>query len=337
MDKFNDELYERLEQELPEIWKEEFDRELGTTKSEVEDRLDGAPTGAVKSEVAKALNNILEYYRRTYLDTDKPTQVEVEEAAIEAVPGKKALSRQKTALIRRRPQEEIPKRRPVDKVKWLTDSVEGLVLEAQRIERESWAPDDQVHNDPLEANRRLSSAAIKEYREIDTFLKQGLRPYFPEQLEYTRKDQLPTRWMKRDVRISRNIDTYPLWMPIMNFIYNQSRGLNKETIDQVQQSANGKTYSDNKYPISLFTTNNEFYEKITKALRCKKITVQKYLKACTDSGIFSVIGKDGRNGRILSDGYYTPMGQGTWRKRSRLVKTDGAIVQALRTFNPEFN
>jgi hypothetical protein len=192
---------------------------------------------------------------------------------------------------------------------------------------------ESLEDNLLNARRKVVKSG---YAAADQ-LQKHISNYYWKELNYSKEEHWPTKWMLDDKEIKKTIDRYPKLIPVLNYIFNQTRHFKGEQYKEMIRLAGGKKYRhidhdgmliDSDY--SAFVTNTEFYEKITKESGRKKIYIQKMIQQFCSSGILQKLGNDGRS-RVYADGYFSPYDD-TKRKIS-FLKKDSRFLKALRNFN----
>ncbi len=216
-----------------------------------------------------------------------------------------------------------------------------LSFENKRIEElKQYTEEDRKKE--LEAEFELAKEQIlsRWYRSIDP-IKYHLESKYHNELKIIR-DKYPMDWMREDNKILKTFKRYPLFIPFLNYLYNETRWYDHGTLTGTWRQTAEKKLGDiryisdsgKEYEYAIFHTEDHFYAMLTYHLNCTKGYAQKFLQRFNEIGIIKHLGNYKKNIRIYADGYYTPWKE---RKKSRLikrsfVKKDRHFIQNFRDF-----
>jgi|APSaa5957512622_1039677.scaffolds.fasta_scaffold08538_5 hypothetical protein len=232
---------------------------------------------------------------------------------------------------------------------WVDESINDEVDQA----RIDFDIDEITEADPEEGAKLLLKArskAVKAFsKELERSL-QYLRKAYERELNYSKEDVFPRDWMMRNKGITRIIGDkengvkaqYPLLIPLLNCLYNLNRGTKAAQLAENMiyncteklmiyghpfDSHNNPT---DDYPLSTFVTNGRLYKTIAKELDCSEISVKKHIRGMLQAGLIYNLGKNGRNGRLLCDGYFA----GSYSAKHSSITDCAETRLALQTFKP---
>lgn len=189
-----------------------------------------------------------------------------------------------------------------------------------------------------EKSKIIKACLAAHQRSIDKIKKN-----YEKELKFKKEDKYllreNPRWMMEDSKIVYKLERFPFTIPILNYLWNFNRNTRgpelKQMIDQTEQVAGPIKYKTDKnklYDYATFVTNEGFYEKMSKRIKCSKNYIQKYFIAFIKIGILKKLGKVGRDGTLYSDGYYVPYGD-SFRKQV-FLKDSPDFRYGLRNFDP---
>ena len=139
-------------------------------------------------------------------------------------------------------------------------------------------------------------------------------------------------WIKRNHGIQKNLESYPLLIPMLDYLFNQRRkGIRQKHINEMSILSDHRKY--NGHPFSCFVADNSFYLKMEKALNKKRRTIQRYIKGLIAIGAIREIKNLEHNIKVYADGYYTPFDNGSFIKHP-LLKNNMYFRNGLKAFRP---
>jgi len=187
----------------------------------------------------------------------------------------------------------------------------------------------------FKARSKAVKAACRALRNADDYI----RMKYPHELKYSKENIYPRAWMLKDEKISNVLERYPKTELILNYVFNLNRYIRgdeyKAMTELTERFTKVKapridpdTREDHEFAVVL--ADHDFYERITRAVDCTKIYVQKYLQAFKSVSIFFELGKDEKNRRLYSDGYFVKGKDNTLRKVA-FLRNDKRYRDALRS------
>lgn len=209
----------------------------------------------------------------------------------------------------------------------------GIKRAEREVDKEfDFIDDEDRENRLFKARAEAAKACLKAVQKAESFL---LTEY-KDEINYRKEDIYPRQWMLNDKRIYNALETYPLTVPLLNYLFNLNRYIKgqeyKDMVELCDSVTDGKIYNG-KWNLSAFITDKAFYHDITKRFGYSKIYIQKCLKAFEQTGIILKIGTvkkgRGRPATLYADGYFVEYGDGQKRKIA-LLKNSREYREALK-------
>lgn len=182
---------------------------------------------------------------------------------------------------------------------------------------------------------KARAKVIKDYHSALTETRKIIVKKYRAELHFSGR-RYPQLWMLKDSKIRAMMERYPLFVPLLNFLFDRNRRLKDKKYREMAgfnlRHIPGRCLSNRKYlgkyDYATFITDGDFYDEVTTIFDCSEITVKKFLKALCD--IKALKKWKWGNNWIYSDGYFVLWGD-KHVKHPFLTKSD---YGKLRTFNP---
>jgi hypothetical protein len=197
----------------------------------------------------------------------------------------------------------------------------------------------KVKEDYFYDEKRLFVKRAKTVKKLLSELKKfevQILQEFSEELNWIRKQKYPLKWMSRDKRIRKALETRPLTVEVLNFIYNYHQEVSWEKqlkmhalYLKIKEREGLESQYKNKYNYTMFQTDSEFYQKARKSLNCSERYLKLYIQVFYETEIIKRLGKAGRFGYLYADGYWHE-----WKEVKRKIpflKKSPDFIEALRT------
>lgn len=356
---FNDALYNRLENGLSEVPKDELDQALGAVQSEIDAMMPGAPTGVVNDAVVEARNRLLEQYQDEYLDSDAAVKKEAIKPPVAPVIPQtnpidvKVKAKAKIALLKRHEEEAEPKRLSLDQQ--IIRIVNNELRRAEEEAKEKYHINAEDINTKEATNLLLfaRSQVLKPMRTKGILADKFLKSNWPAEYEKIVNEKIPNRWMLDDPLIREGtMRKNKTLMPIMNCLHNMARGASKSdrlemvelSMDLRHRTEKPKINKDgtpamhkdgtpkmvvNRWPVSCFKANANFYNMLAAATGFSVRNAKMVIRALINIGAIIAIRKLPGGVPIISFGYYTAY-SGNVRHIHNVTKP--AFQDSLRSF-----
>ena len=201
---------------------------------------------------------------------------------------------------------------------------------------ESVEQDDITFEDPEKQKKHalfVRSKAVKDLlKDYEKAVKHIKRKY-REELNFSKEKRFELmNWIQRNHGIQKNLESYPLLIPMLDYLFNmRRRGIRQKHIDEMDNLADQKKH--NGHPFSCFIADTPFYRGMEKALNISKRTAQRYIKGLIAIGAIREIKNLEHNQKVLADGYYTPFDDGSFIKHP-LLKNNMYFRNGLKAFKP---
>lgn len=197
------------------------------------------------------------------------------------------------------------------------------------IKDETETPEEKAFTEKM-----LFRARSREVKKIAAELNDTLRllrKKYKDELNYSKENIFSHKWMLKNKGINENLERYPMLIPLLNAVFNQTRKVNKKDLEAMKAISN---HTINGNPASIFVADGDFYDGLATKLGCSKISVVKHIRALINqrTGIIESVQRLPHNVNVLCDGYYVRYGD-HWRKVP-LMKDTKAFRAALSGFKP---
>ena len=195
-----------------------------------------------------------------------------------------------------------------------------------RIESQQFAARSRIVKDYLAAYKREVEQIPDRYKAEINYRPRVV--YFGDHIQ----------WMKRDIILQYLIKQYPVFLPLLNLIFEETRYPRRKISDDDKELLSKwlKRYDqyltinpplkDGKDHYAMFDTSGDFYERMINLLKQDAIVVnlsalKRWIDIFVAVGICKEVGRMGSaHTRILSDGYYSDYQDGL-KKHPFLTKT----------------
>lgn len=252
---------------------------------------------------------------------------------------------------------KIKRRKKPKRLSHYRQSIRWLKKNLKRAEAEAVTDDlrSDLVNDKLSINEKHETEELINYKEflarvqvVKRFFadaekfKQHVIKNYQRELNFSKDEWFPLKWMERDPKIMTVFDQYPMLKPILNYLFNYNRRLanekRKKMIELTDSITDGMKYGDKEHDFATFITDAKFWEKASQKLGVSEILLKKYLTAFHKAGLIFRLGqvctgKAGRKPYLIADGYYAPF-KDKFRKIS-FIKDSKEVKAGLRNL-PKF-
>jgi len=235
--------------------------------------------------------------------------------------------------IRARAREALEERiRPHRELENINETISDLferLIETAESEISDYNDEDNLFYARAKTVKKIKRASDKLFKK------------YSRELNFSKEDVYPKKWMIRDVKISSAFERLPLTVNLLNYLFNVNRRIKgdkyKGMVDLADIVTGGKTHN-NRWNYSSFVIDTVFYETIASKFGYSEIYIRKYIKAFKKMGIIKLLGfvetkKVGRNPPLYADGYIVDTTIG--KRKIHFLKNDKKFRERLRKL-PDF-
>jgi len=175
-----------------------------------------------------------------------------------------------------------------------------------------------------------------------------LKEKYKREVFYSKENIFPRKWMTDDRIISTIIDNSPVFIRLINYLYNRNRYSStfniKGMVEQADKLTGGRRYFEKEteekkkkkqkkrrkegHIYSSFYTDKNFYDEATRATGISKNSIQRYLFAFAEIGIIEILYDGKTRGKLYADGYFAEYNNKL--TKHSFIKNTSYIKQGLR-------
>ena len=212
------------------------------------------------------------------------------------------------------------------------EKIDEYIIDAVLNNDKKFDDEEEQRKHELFLRSKAVKGLLKDYQETIQYIKQR----YKKELNFSKKNRFEKLqidgWIKKNKGIQKNLESYPLLVPLLDNLYNQRRfGIRQKHIDEMNILSDHRKH--NKHPYSCFIADNPFYLKMEKALNKKRRTLQRYIKGLVVIGAIRELKNLEHNKKVYADGYYTQMEAGAFIKHPLLIN-NMYFRNGLKAFKP---